>query len=197
MQLFVARLNQDPTELVFRGTPEWLVGLAADPELTDAIREEIRFTLRAHRMNEDLYLEGEATGSYELRCGRCLKRYRQPVHEPFRLVLEPAGSRSPADPEGAAALVRDGLWLSEELEAGWFRGSEVRLDHFLHEVVAAGLPPKPLCREECAGLCATCGKDRNLESCDCREQRPASPFSALAGLRDQLAKHAAGEGEET
>ncbi|MAE95673.1 MAG: hypothetical protein CL910_13535 [Deltaproteobacteria bacterium] len=196
MQLLLDRISEDPIELVFRGSPEWLAGLSPDPELAGAVREEVQFALRAHRMGEDLYLEGEATGSYELGCGRCLKRYRQPIREPFRLVLEPAGSRSPADPEGAAVLARDGLWLSDELEAGWFRGSEVQLDHFLQEVIAAGLPFKPLCREECAGLCPTCGVDRNVGSCDCREESPASPFSALAGLRDKLAKRPAGEGEE-
>ncbi|MCP3983911.1 MAG: DUF177 domain-containing protein [bacterium] len=187
MELLVDRLTEDPSELEFTGSADWLASCAGDPGLAAGLAAPARFRLRAHRMGEDLYLEGVAEADFDLGCGRCLERYRQPVREPFRLVLEPAGSRVPADPEGAEALARDGLVLSEEFEAGWFRGSEVRLDRFLQEVIAAGLPQKPLCREECAGLCPSCGIDRNVESCECQEEQPHSPFAALAGLRDRLA----------
>ena len=200
MKLLVDRLGSDPTELAFEGTPAWLEGLVPDSELAEAVTEPFAFTLRAHMMNEDVFLEGEAVGAFELACGRCLKRYRSPVREPFRLVLEPAGARRPADPEGVEALDRDGLVLSEELESGWFRGPEVQLEHFLQEVIAAGLPLKPLCREDCSGLCPSCGIDRNEARCDCREEKPESPFAALAGLRDELAKRSAerpGEGEDS
>lgn len=205
MQLIVDRLTEDPTELTFEGSSDWLRELSDDPELSAAVVAPLQFVLRAHTIGADLYLDGEAAGSFDLACGRCLKRYRQPVREPFRLVLEPAGSRIPADPEGAESLARDGLVLSDELEAGWFRGPEVLLDRFLREVIAAGLPFTPLCREDCAGLCPSCGTDRNLEPCDCRQERPPSPFAALAGLRDELARQAPadpgpgrrGEGEET
>ncbi len=192
MELLVDRLTEDPSELEFAGAADWLERWSADPELARALAQPARFRLQAHRMGEDLYIEGTAEGEFQLGCGRCLERYRQPVREPFRLVLEPAGSRVPADPEGAETLARDGLVLSDELEAGWFRGSEVQLDHFFQEVLVAGLPQKPLCREECAGLCPSCGIDRNVESCECREERPHSPFAALAGLRDRLASE---EGE--
>jgi len=186
LELLVDRLTEDPSELEFTGSADWLASCAGDPALGKALATPVHFSFRAHCMRENLYLEGFAEAEFDLGCGRCLERYRQPVREPFRLVLEPAGARVPADPEGALALARDGLVLSEELEAGWFRGSEVQLDHFLQEVIAAALPQKPLCREECAGLCPSCGIDRNVESCDCREEQPQSPFAALAGLRDRL-----------
>jgi uncharacterized protein len=137
-------------------------------------------------MGEGVFLEGEARGLLALECSRCLARSRQPVRERFRLVLEPAGDRVPADPEGAAALARDGLYLSDELESGWFRGSEIDLGAFFREVIALALPVQPLCREDCRGLCPSCGVDRNQESCRCHEVRPPSPFEALRGLRDRL-----------
>ena len=200
MKLLVDRLTEDPQENWFEGTPEWLSELLPGLEAGETVVEAIRFRVQAYMAGEDVFLDGEATGAFELACGRCLKRYRQPVREPLRLLLEPAGARVPADPEGAETLVRDGLVLSEELEAGWFRGPEVSLDHFLAEVLTAGLPLKPLCREECSGLCPSCGVDRNETDCECQEERPASPFAALAGLRDELAKRTGGspgEGEES
>ncbi len=196
MKLLTDRLTEDPQENLFEGSPEWLSEVLPDFEADQTVVESLHFQVQAHKMGEDLYLDGQATGAFELGCGRCLKRYRQPVREPLRLVLEPAGARVPADPEGADALARDGLVLSDELETGWFRGPEVSLDHFLAEVVTATLPLKPLCREECSGLCPSCGVDRNETDCDCQEERPASPFAALAGLREELAKQAEGTRSE-
>jgi uncharacterized protein len=135
-------------------------------------------------MGEDLYLEGRAEGALELECSRCLARYRHALREGFRLILEPAGERTPADPEAALALVTDGICLGDEIEAGWFRGSVIHLDAFFREVLSLSLPVKPLCNEDCAGLCPHCGVELGVESCDCRETRSDSPFAVLAALRD-------------
>ena len=44
------------------------------------------------------------------------------------------------------------------------------------------LPTRALCREECAGLCAQCGKDLNEGPCDCQPQIEDERFSALRSL---------------
>ena len=98
-------------------------------------------------------------------------------------MLEPAERAAPAEPEAAEALARDGLALSDQLEAGWFRGPEVELGPFVREVLALGLPVQPLCKEDCRGLCPRCGNDRNREACGCEELKPESPFAALQVLR--------------
>jgi uncharacterized protein len=185
VKVLTDRLTQSPTELLFGVTPEWWQErCGGDRELEKGLQRTLEFRIRIHRMGGDLYLEGAVHGALELTCGRCLNRYREPIRERFRLVLEPAGSRVPADPEGAAALARDGVFLSDELESGWFRGSEIDLGSFFQEVIALAFPVQPVCREDCQGLCPRCGADRNAESCDCSEERTDSPFAALQVLRD-------------
>ena len=44
---------------------------------------------------------------------------------------------------------------------------EVDLEPMAREAVMLELPQAPLCREDCLGLCPTCGVDRNEGSCDC------------------------------
>jgi len=131
-----------------------------------------------------VYLEGSVVGAIELECSRCLARYRHGLHEPFRLILEPVGTRSPADPEAAEALRRDGVCLGDEIEAGWFRGDEIDLGGFFREMISLALPVKPLCDEDCPGLCPLCGIELGKTKCDCREAKPDSPFAVLAVLRD-------------
>ena len=191
MKIPLERITSTPTPFGFEGNSSWWQ--SAIPEqrgLPRELAEPLRFAIRAHRMGEDLFIEGDVQGSLELECGRCLARYRHRVSERLRVVLEPAGERSPADPEAAAALARDGVCLGEELEAGWFRGSEIHLGALLVEAVSLALPAKPLCREDCPGLCPRCGADLKVETCGCTETNPASPFAVLATLRED------GPGEE-
>lgn len=53
----------------------------------------------------------------------------------------------------------------------------VDLGPMVHEAILTELPLAPLCRDDCLGLCAHCGVDRNEEQCDCvapRDPRWAS-----------------------
>lgn len=184
MRLLVDRLKETPSVHRFEDTEEWWGSLRASlAELEGGPARPFGFELRAHRMGEDLYLEGVLTGALELGCSRCLARYRHPLRETFRLVLEPAAQRVPADPEAARALAQFGMCPGDELETGWFRGSEIDLGEFFRELVALCMPVQPVCREECRGLCPQCGADRNLKSCRCVEAGRSSPFAVLRGLR--------------
>lgn len=53
------------------------------------------------------------------------------------------------------------------------------------EQIHLGIPMKPLCREDCQGLCGQCGADLNEGTCSCT---PAGDLrlAKLAGLRDKL-----------
>jgi uncharacterized protein len=185
MKIHVDRLSDSPSRFEFEADPGWWNEVRdLMPEFSAVAESAPGFELEAYRMGADVYLAGQGRGEFELTCGRCLKRYRRPFRERFRLVLEPAGERVPSDPEGAESLARDGLWLSDELESGWFRGSEIELGRFFQELLALALPLQPLCREDCRGLCPRCGIDWNVETCDCEPVRSASPFAALGALRE-------------
>ena len=186
MKWLIYHVTEDATEQTFVGDHVWR---AAHLALAEAPGEplvgDLAVSVEARTLASNLYLAGSVSVDTELTCSRCLARYGAPIREQFRLVLEPAGDRIPADPEGAAALEADGLCLSDELETGWFRGPEIHLDRYVSEIVVLALPVQPVCREDCRGLCPRCGVDQNQETCDCSEERPRSPFAALEKLRGQ------------
>ena len=129
MKLLVDRLTETPTSQDFEaGATWWRAHAAHDTGLPEAPAEPVRVRVSAWKQAEDVLLEGVLEGAFELECGRCLARYRQPLRESFRLVLEPAGTRVPGDPEAAEALARDGLCLGDALETGWYRGGEIQVD---------------------------------------------------------------------
>jgi len=185
MKIPVDRLSATPSEFRFEaGSSWWLAEMPAHQDLPGEVLEPFVCQFAAHLMGEDVYVEGTVAGSIELECSRCLARYGHVLREAFRLILEPAGARVPSDPEAAEALRRDGVCLGDEIEAGWFRGEEIRLGAFFREVISLSLPVKPLCDEDCVGLCPHCGIELGMKTCDCRATKSDSPFAALAALRD-------------
>jgi len=59
---------------------------------------------------------------------------------------------------------------------------QVDLEPLVHDAVLLELPPAPLCRPDCRGLCPVCGADRNEEPCAC--EAPRDPrWGALDVLR--------------
>ena len=187
MKVRVDQVKESPEEVEFSGDPTW--NRAAEeriPELAAPGSEALAVELRSYRIGTDLLLEGRLRGALGLECGRCLARYRHALAESFRLVLEPAGARLPADPEAARSLAEHGFCLGDELELGWFQGHEIDLTPFVLEVVALAIPVQPLCRESCKGLCPQCGADRNETECGCEAPRDTSPFAVLKSLQTRV-----------
>lgn len=50
--------------------------------------------------------------------------------------------------------------------------------------LALALPAAPVCREDCLGLCPTCGTDLNSDPCDGHGDDTDSPFAVLKDLFD-------------
>ena len=73
---------------------------------------------------------------------------------------------------------------SEELDEDYFQGDELDLNVLLREQILLALPLKPLCREECRGLCRQCGANLNRESCSCAAPGFNSSFAALEKLKN-------------
>src|SRR5215218_4717895 len=59
----------------------------------------------------------------------------------------------------------------------------VDLEPLAREALVLDLPLAPLCREDCRGLCPTCGADLNLGDCDCPPADIDPRWAALDVLR--------------
>lgn len=62
-------------------------------------------------------------------------------------------------------------------------GQQLDLELLARDAILLGLPQVPLCRPDCAGLCPTCGTDRNIGGCDCGRQAGDPRWAALDRLR--------------
>jgi uncharacterized protein len=60
-----------------------------------------------------------------------------------------------------------------DVVVGYYEGDRLDLGEVVREQVLLGLPLKPLCREDCHGLCPRCGKNRNAGACGCKPEEEA------------------------
>ncbi len=83
-------------------------------------------------------------------------------------------------PGGSAGSGRLGPEADEET---YELGSDyLDLAPLARDAILLDLPLAPLCREDCAGLCPTCGADRNEEACDCPTEVIDPRWVALEAL---------------
>jgi len=74
----------------------------------------------------------------------------------------------------------------EELRSPYVRDDQVDLSSWARDALVLALPEQILCREECAGLCAICGRDLNAEPHEHAEERLDPRWAALTELREKL-----------
>lgn len=112
-----------------------------------------------------------------LSCCRCLRRFGREIEKTFKVEYWP-------DPE-----VEEGEELEltyEDLDVGFYRNDEIDLSGVVSEQVMLELPMKPVCREDCRGLCDQCGANLNEGSCDCDKSRIDPRFSVLVELKKRM-----------
>jgi uncharacterized protein len=98
-------------------------------------------------------------GTIELGCSRCLEPFEVPVDAGFDLLFLPAGTHVPGDED--RELGEDDTGVS------FYHEDVIDLGEVIREQFYLALPMKPLCREDCAGLCPICGINKNREACSC------------------------------
>jgi uncharacterized protein len=121
---------------------------------------------------EGILVSGPITGTWTVRCARCLAERTQPFSVDVSELFATAGSVDVADED----LDDEGYMLFEDA---------IELDQLVRDAVGVEMPFAPLCRPDCQGLCPVCGGNRNLG--ECPGHATVDPrFAALADLLPDL-----------
>lgn len=116
---------------------------------------------------------GHASTRLELACSRCLDGYEVPADARFDLLYLPA-VESHGDEE---VEVRE-----EDINTAFYKEGIIDLAELLHEQLYLMLPMKPLCRDDCQGICPVCGANRNVTTCACETRWEDPRFAGLKAL---------------
>ena len=140
-----------------------------------SLAADVRAWGRASRKGDEVRVRGSLQTSVELRCDRCLGPVPMPVNVDFAANFVRAG-----DPASEAKELQD-----EDLESSVYDGDSVDLGEIVREQILLALPARQLCDADCKGLCPSCGKNLNTESCDCARHETDPRWAALADIKDR------------
>ena len=110
------------------------------------------------------YWHGKLSGDVTIPCRRCLVDATVHVQDEAHVIFAEKGSEEAEDPD---------VYVLDE------RSHQLDLRPVVREQWMLSVPAYVVCREECKGLCPTCGKDLNSGPCDC----PAARDSRWDALR--------------
>ena len=101
-----------------------------------------------NRTQPGLLLAGSFKAKTRVTCGRCLEDFDLPIQTDFEEIY-----------------TYPGYPLSEN-ETFIPENGTLDLEELIGDFLLLEIPINPICKEDCKGLCDTCGQNLNLESCE-------------------------------
>jgi uncharacterized protein len=129
---------------------------------------EVVADLRLDSISGGIEVTASILAPWQGECRRCLRPIEGELRCEVRELFRPrADHEAPDADEETYPLGADHLDLRP----------------LVRDVLLLELPLAPLCREDCCGLCPTCGADLNLGTCECATVAADPRWEALDSLR--------------
>lgn len=177
MKLVIDHIKDIPVTLHINEPVETFPLLASMQNVNGcSITGAIQGDITAIREYDNIRVTGRVSAPLALSCSRCLADYNSFVDTSFTIFFRKE--------TGAAVSAEDELELGEmDLMSSTYSGDEIDLTHEIEEQIVMEIPSKPLCDDDCKGLCHECGIDLNVSGCSCSKEPVRLAFSALKDFK--------------
>jgi uncharacterized protein len=158
-------------QLEFEETfPDGFLKLPDDWKQVGDVRAVGKAELLDRAGSRTIRAQGSIQGRLEATCSRCLEPLVQVFDDSFDLYYYPMTliARSESVPIDR-----------KDTDIGFYEGNGLELADVVREQLLLWLPMRGLCREDCKGICPSCGVNRNREICDCVNTFADSRWDAL------------------
>jgi len=150
-------------------------------ELASVGSTTIRATAKQGELDGEYIADGTVSFTADLNCSRCAEPYPIANTSTFHVRFRPR-------PEASEENEEVEITAKEELDVEFYSDRSIPLRDLALEQIQLSIPMKPLCDENCLGLCPHCGVNRARERCSCEASIVDERWGALKGIRDELAK---------
>ena len=151
------------------------------PALTDLSSSgECEFTapisidLTALRECDHIRVDGNVSTRVRMQCSRCLEEFERDINSTFTLFC---------DKKSGVALDAETELKEKDLISILYQGDYIDFTSEIGEQLIMEVPYKPLCREECKGLCSKCAANLNAGDCGCGLEGPSFKFGVLKNFK--------------
>ena len=166
MKVELKDLHDGPLDVKIDCSPEEIELDEPDFRFPDRVQGLVNFKLVGKRVMAKGPIHTRIIGQ----CVRCLADVELPLASNVDAVYE--NDEELLKPERKA-------FGSDEQIITYYDGESIHPEPELRETLMLELPMRPLCKEDCKGLCPSCGADLNETTCDCAENlRSANAWKA-------------------
>jgi DUF177 domain-containing protein len=134
-----------------------------------------RLNLAMELDGREVIVHGRIAATVPQTCGRCLEAFGAPVETDLDLRLAPRTASADSVELG-----------QDDLDVDFYDGDQIDVGALIETETTLALPMKPLCRDDCRGLCPVCGGNRNVRACACAARPPDPRLAALRELAARL-----------
>ncbi len=132
--------------------------------------ENIVAEVEALSSGDEIIVRGKGRTAAKSDCVRCLKPVELPLEININIVIHRTDGpieKDTGDDDFVVVSQAEGVY---------------DLAPHLREAFLIELPAKILCRENCKGLCPSCGADLNVRTCDCSKEKGSGTWEAFRDL---------------
>ena len=122
------------------------------------IPEPLGLKLNIYKTEDSFVFSGKLKGKFIIECSRCLESFTYP----FEIEINEGISKQDI----------------EDLKS-------FNVNDLLIKDIYLAIPIKPLCSEDCRGICPDCGQNLNQGDCDCETEKLDPRLSKLKKLYDE------------
>ncbi len=161
-------------EPLHRSFPPGLFGGAAGERDEYTVSAPVVLELRILKDGDRYRLSGRLRTTVRRTCSRCVEPFNVPTVLDIDVRYHPHRANTG---EGEHEISDD------DLSVAYYRDDRIHLGDLVREQLRLASPMKPLCSEDCRGLCPVCGANRNDSTCDCDTSWHDPRFERLRAFR--------------
>jgi uncharacterized protein len=130
--------------------------------------QPVHVEMSVKKVGEEVFIKGRIKTILSFVCSRCLVPYEFPVDSHFDLVYLPEELEQAKDELD-----------SDDLNTSFYYSRRIDLREVVLEQFNLTFPVKPLCSENCQGICPVCGRNINRGECSCLKDDSDSRLEKL------------------
>lgn len=144
---------------------------ASEIGLDERFDEPVEVSVELEKTHRDIFLSARVRAGGMFTCDRCLEDFRRRMDATYEQVYLLSPQEQPATGEENVEVVV----LSADTNI-------IDIGEDARQFLLLKLPIKMLCKDDCAGLCPSCGTNLNQSSCDCSLEETDPRWDALKNL---------------
>ena len=165
MKINISNLSEGLHEYQFEETPSSI-------ELDDRFSKPVIVNVELEKRRRQLFLTGHVRTSGKFVCDRCLDDFERDIAVDYRMTyVNDVSEAGEIDPD--------------ELTVMHASTNEIDIAEDIKEYISLAVPMKLLCKDDCAGLCATCGANLNHGVCDCPREESDPRWDKLKKIMNK------------